>query len=113
MALPLRSSVRAGDWVAISGQLGMSGGVLAEGFAAQVEQALANFVAELDNHGLTPRDVVKTTVFITDPASYSDLNAAYSAVFTAEPPARSAIIVRALPLGGLFEIEGWAHVSGH
>jgi 2-iminobutanoate/2-iminopropanoate deaminase len=111
MALPLRSSVRAGEWLALSGQLGIIGGVLSDGFEAQATQALANFCAELQMNGLSPRDVVKTTVFITDPADYAGLNAAYSSVFTDEPPARSVIIVRALPLGALFEIEGWAHAA--
>ncbi|WP_083418598.1 RidA family protein [Pseudofrankia sp. BMG5.37] len=110
MALPFRSSVRAGDWVAISGQLGLTAGGLAEGFDAQAESALANFVGELARHGLSPRHVVKTTVFLTDGSSYGAMNATYTAVFQDEPPARSAIIVRDLPLGGLIEIEGWAYV---
>ena len=65
MSLPLRPAVAAGEWVAISGQVGVANGVLVEGgISAEIRQGLANLVAVLEANGLTPADVVKTNVFL-------------------------------------------------
>ena len=50
-------------------------------------------------------NVVKTTVFITNMADFPLVNAEYSKVFAENPPARSCVAVKELPLGGLVEIE--------
>lgn len=107
--LPLRTSVAAGDWVVISGQLGIADGALVEGVGAQARQALVNFQAVLAEHGLTPADVVKTLVFLTTMDDFAAMNEEYAKVFSVDPPARSAIAVHQLPLGGLVEIEGFAY----
>lgn len=110
MSIPLRPSVAAGEWVAISGQLGQLDGVLvAGGVIPQTEQALKNFVAVLAEHGLAPSDVVKTNVFLLDMTDFAAVNGEYAKVFTEDFPARSAVAVVGLPLGGTVEIEGWAY----
>lgn len=111
--LPLRPSVAAGDWVAISGQVGVRDGALVPGgVGAQTRQALANFVAVLTANGLTTADVVKTTVFLTTMDHFAEMNAEYARVFPTDPPARSAIAVHQLPIGALVEVEGWAYRGG-
>ncbi len=53
-------------WLHISGQLGVKpDGTLAEGAEAQMEQAWRNIFAILEAAGMTKRDLVKTTVFLT------------------------------------------------
>lgn len=53
----------------ISGQVGTApDGTIREGGEAQMEQALANLGAILAAHGMTPANLVKMTVFLTDPA---------------------------------------------
>lgn len=107
---PLRPSVAAGEWVAISGQVGIADGTLVEGgVGAQTRQALKNFVATLATQGLTPADVTKTTVFLTTMDDFAAMNAEYAQVFTVDPPARSAIAVHQLPIGSLVEVEGFAY----
>ena len=55
MSLPLRPAVAAGEWVAISGQIGVANGVLVEGgISAETRQGLANLVAVLAANDLTP-----------------------------------------------------------
>ena len=44
-------------------------------------------------------------VFITNMADFPLVNAEYSKVFAENPPARSCVAVKELPLGGLVEIE--------
>jgi 2-iminobutanoate/2-iminopropanoate deaminase len=106
---PYTPAVRAGDWVVVSGQLGLLEGSLVEGgVAAQVTQAVKNIAAHLEGEGASLTDVVKTTVFLTDMSHYAEMNEAYVAAFGGHRPARAAFAVAGLPLQALVEIEAWA-----
>lgn len=102
---------RAGDWVIVSGQLGLQDGVLADGVEAQTRQALTNLQNVLESAGATLTDVAKCTVFMTSMDDFATINGIYAEVFGEHRPSRSAVAVAALPLGGLVEIEAWAHVG--
>jgi 2-iminobutanoate/2-iminopropanoate deaminase len=107
--LPYTPAVRAGDWVVVSGQIGMvDGELVGGGFDAELVQALANLQARLDEAGASITDVVKTTVFLRHMTDYPRMNAAYAETFPEPRPARSAFAVAELPLGALVEIEAWA-----
>jgi 2-iminobutanoate/2-iminopropanoate deaminase len=107
---PYTPAVRAGDWIIVSGQLGMRDGALvAGGVAAQTEQAVANLSAQLATMGATLADVAKTLCFLTDMDTFAAFNEAYVAGFGTSRPARSTIGVAALPQGAAVEIEAWAH----
>ncbi len=109
---PYSPVVRAGEWLIVSGQLGLRDGSLVEGgVEAQLSQAIANLAALLADEGAGLASVVKTTVFLTDIADYAAMNSVYSAAFGEHRPARSAVAVAALPLGGAVEIEAWARVG--
>jgi len=90
-----------------SGQLGLDPvtGELPEGIEAQTRQALANMQAVLAAAGATPKDVVKTTIFLANMADFAIVNRIYAEIFGEEPPARSTVQVAALPKNGLVEIE--------
>ena len=105
------ASYRAGDLLFVSGQLGLADGSLVEGVEAQTAQALINATGVLKEHGLSLDDVVKCTVFMTDIENFSKINSVYAETFGDHRPSRSAIAVKALPLGGLVEIEAIAHIS--
>jgi len=108
--IPLRPAVAAGGWLAVSGQLGLKDGAIVEGGAqAQAAQALANLVAVIEQHGAHIEDVVKTNVFLVTTDDYAAMNEEYAKVFVNDPPARSAVAVHQLPLGGLVEIEAWVY----
>lgn len=110
--LPYTPAVRAGDWVIVSGQIGMADGALTGGgFDAELGQALANLEARLGEAGATMADVVKTTVFLRHLTDYSRMNEVYAAAFPEPRPARSALAVAELPFGALVEIEAWAHLA--
>ena len=55
-------------------------------------------------------DVAKTTVFVTDIASFGTVNAVYTDAFGTHRPARSTVQVGALPGGAHVEIEVWAYL---
>ena len=108
---PYTPIVRAGDWLVVSGQVGMSDDGLVEGgFIPQLTQALFNLGMVLDTQGASLYDVVKTTVFLRDIGDYAAMNETYTHVFGDHRPARSAVAVADLPLGALVEIEAWAYL---
>lgn len=104
------ASYRAGDLLFVSGQLGLADGSLVEGVEAQTAQALTNAQGVLKEHGLSLHDVVKCTVFMTDIDNFSTINGIYADAFGDHRPSRSAIAVKALPLGALVEIEAIAQI---
>lgn len=106
---PYSPVVRAGDWVIVSGQLGLHDGALVDGVAAQTAQAIANLAGHLASEGLALGDVVKTLCFLDDMGDFGVFNEAYVAGFGAHRPARSTIGVAALPMGARVEIEAWAY----
>ncbi len=111
---PYSQAVRCGNLIYTAGQLGLdpqSGRLVAGGIEAQTRQALTNLQAVLEAAGATLSDVVKTTVFLQDIRDFGAMNRVYARFFPSSPPARSAVQVAALPLGGLVEIEAVAVVE--
>lgn len=106
-------AIRAGDLVFTAGQLGSdpATGQLADGVAAQAEQALRNLSAILESAGSGLERLVKVTVFLADIDDWPALNEVYTRVVPEPFPARSAFAVKALPLGALVEIEAVAAVG--
>jgi len=107
---PYTPVVRAGDWLVVSGQIGLRDGALVSG-AAQCRQALANLATVLEGEGAGLASVVKTTVFLRDMDDYAAMNEAYTAAFGEHRPARSAVGVAGLPLDARVEVEAWAWVG--
>lgn len=96
-----------------AGQLGINPatGKIEGDVQQQARQALANLKAVLEAGGSSLAQVVKTTVFLQDMNDFAAVNAVYAEVFDAVDapyPARSAVEVAKLPLGGLVEIEAIA-----
>ncbi len=111
---PYSHAVRAGDWLVLSGQVGLlADGTLAPGGAlAEARQALANVAAILADCGAGWADVARVTIFLTDLGQFSAVNALYGEVLGDQRPARTTIGVAALPAGASVEIEVWAHRPG-
>jgi 2-iminobutanoate/2-iminopropanoate deaminase len=111
VAGPYSPAVRAGDWLVLAGQVGLDAeGRLAKGVEAQARQVLRNVEAVLTDCGAAMSDVAKTTVFVTDLADFTTVNAVYASAFGEHRPARSTVQVAGLPGGASVEIEVWAYV---
>jgi 2-iminobutanoate/2-iminopropanoate deaminase len=94
--------------VFLSGQLPIdpaTGSFPDGGVKEQTRQSLLNVRAILAAAGLTPANVVKTTVFLADMGDFAAMNEVYAQFFAEPFPARSAVAVKALPKGALVEIE--------
>jgi 2-iminobutanoate/2-iminopropanoate deaminase len=110
---PYTPIVRAGEWLVVSGQVGLADGQLVPGgVAAELRQAITNLESHLATEGATLADVVKTTVFLRHMSDYAAMNDTYVEAFGDHRPARSAIGVAELPIGALVEVEAWAWVGG-
>ena len=105
---PYSQGVRANGFCFFSGMLAIdpaTGSLTGETADAQTEHICKNIAALLDEAGLTARNIVKTTVFLTDLAAFGKVNEAYGRFFACEPPARSCVQVARLPRDALVEIE--------
>jgi 2-iminobutanoate/2-iminopropanoate deaminase len=111
-ALPYTPAVQAGEWIAVSGQIGVLDGALVPGgFEAELRQTLVNLRNRLEELGASMSQVVKTTVLMADLGDYGQMNEIYGAAFAEPRPARSAFEVARLPFDARVEIEAWAHVG--
>jgi 2-iminobutanoate/2-iminopropanoate deaminase len=108
---PYSQAIAAGSVVFCSGQIPLeatTGTLIDSDISGQTAQVLKNLAAVLRTQGLGMEHVVKTTVFMTDLASFGEMNAVYAKFFPSDPPARSTIQVAALPKGANVEIEAIA-----
>ena len=104
-------AVTTGSLVFISGTVGrnMVTGEWPDSIEAQAEEALKNLGAVLAEIGCSLDDVVKTTVFLTDPSHGARIAVAYDRAFPGPPPARSAPVVSGFPIPeALISIEAIA-----
>ena len=104
---PYSQAIEANGCVYCSGQLPINPatGEMPEGIKEQTRQSLLNAKAILNEAGLDLKDVVKTTVLLSDIQNFAPMNEVYAELFAAPFPARSAFAVRDLPKGALVEIE--------
>ena len=109
---PYSPVLRAGDWVILSGQLGLADGALVEGGVdAQTRQIFVNALALLASVGAKLTDVAKCTVFLATMDDFATMNATYSEIFAGHRPTRSTVGNVTMALGAQVEIEFWAYVG--
>ncbi|SDO22450.1 2-iminobutanoate/2-iminopropanoate deaminase [Psychrobacillus sp. OK028] len=105
---PYSHAIESGDLVFLSGQTPVDSqtGKLVEGdIVEQTNQCFKNLFNVLEAAGLTPDNVEKVNVFLTDMNNFNAMNEVYSAQFSEPYPARTTIGVSSLPLGAQVEIE--------
>ncbi|MSR15785.1 MAG: RidA family protein [Gammaproteobacteria bacterium] len=109
--LPLSKGMRAGDFVFLSGQLGLTGqGRLAgPGIEVQTRQCVKNIEALLAEAGCNLEHVVKITVWLVDRADFAHFNQVYAEYFGHQPPVRSTVVSGLVLPGALVEIEAVAY----
>jgi 2-iminobutanoate/2-iminopropanoate deaminase len=108
-------AVVAGKLVFVAGTPGVdvSTGKWPNDIEAQAENALTSLGAILAEAGCGFDDVVKLTVFITDPAHGPKVSEAQARVFSSPPPARSTPVVKGFPIPeALISIEAIAVLPG-
>lgn len=108
---PYSQAVEAGGLIFISGQLPIdpaTGAMAPAEIKAQTEAVIKNLEGILKSEGLSLDNILKTTVFMADLGQFAQMNEVYGRFFSANPPARATVEVKALPKAALVEIEAIA-----
>ena len=112
--LPFSEAVRVGNWLILSGRLGINpetGALPPGGIQAETRQTMENIKRTLEKYGSSLDQVVKCTVMLADISEWSAMNEVYVTYFPDHKPARSAFGTSGLALGARLEIECWATVK--
>jgi 2-iminobutanoate/2-iminopropanoate deaminase len=105
---PYSHAVRAAGLLYCSGQIPLdpeSGELVGDSPAEQTTRCLENLKAVCEGAGSSLDRAVRLTIYTTDLAAFPEINEAYGAFFGADPPARAAVGVVALPKGAAVEID--------
>jgi 2-iminobutanoate/2-iminopropanoate deaminase len=111
---PYSQAVSEGGFLFTSGQVPLdptTGKLVGGGLEKSAERVFDNLEAILAQAGIGLADVVKTTVFLTRAEDFAPLNAVYARRFGDHRPARSTVIVAALPAGASLEIDFIARLA--
>jgi 2-iminobutanoate/2-iminopropanoate deaminase len=105
---PYVHAIRTGNLLFCSGQIPLdprTGDLVGASAGAQAGRCLENLAAVCHAAGATLGDAVRLTVYLTDMATFAEVNEVYESFFESDPPARVAIGVAALPRGAKVEID--------
>jgi 2-iminobutanoate/2-iminopropanoate deaminase len=104
---PYSPATICGNMVFVSGQIpkDASGKIVGDTIEAATQVCLDNLHTVLVAAGCTPKNVVKTTVFMQDLGDFEGMNKTYAAFFGDHRPARATVQVAKLPAGSRVEID--------
>ena len=105
---PYSQAVKAGSMLFISGQIAIdpaTGTIRNENIKGETQQVMNNLKAILDQAGATFGHVVKTTIFLSEMALFSEVNEVYGSYFKEDFPARETVAVKGLPRNVNVEIS--------
>lgn len=97
---PYNQAVAVNGTLYISGQICLdaaTGNLKNRDIQDETHQVMQNLKAILQEAGMDFSNVVKTTIFITDMNSFSEINEVYGKYFSGNFPARETVQVSALP----------------
>lgn len=105
---PYNQAVAAGGFLFISGQICIkpdTGEMNNTDIQAETHQVMHNLKAVLQEAGMDFSNVVKTTIFLSDMALFSEVNEIYGKYFDGGFPARETVAVKGLPKNVNVEIS--------
>ena len=111
----LCQGTRVGDWVFVSGQLGLKRDGVSIGradFKTQVEHAFESVGRVLETAGSGLSDIVKLTAYLINPVHFQSYNEVLARIFTDKLPASTAVTVTSLFIPqALILIEAYAYLG--
>ncbi len=110
---PYNQAIKTGNFLFVSGQVALKPGTndLANAdIIEETHQVLQNLKAILAEAGMDFSNIVKTTIFLSDMALFSQVNEIYAKYFDGDFPARETVAVKGLPKNAHVEISAIAAV---
>ena len=97
---PYNQAIQSGNMLFISGQVcidPVTGSLKNKDIQEETHQVMHNLKAILQEAAMDFRNVVKTTIYITDMNRFTEVNEVYGKYFEGNFPARETVQVSALP----------------
>jgi 2-iminobutanoate/2-iminopropanoate deaminase len=105
---PYNQAVRTGELLFISGQIALVPGteqLINSSIADETHQVMKNLQSILHAEGISFKNVVKTTIFLSGMEHFSEVNQVYGQYFQSDFPARETVAVKGLPRNVNVEIS--------
>lgn len=105
---PYNQAVKIDKLLFVSGQIPLAADtmeIVDSGIEDETHQVLANIGAILRHAGYDFKDVVKTSIFLSDMNDFAAVNEVYAQYFTEDQPARECVEVAQLPRNVNVEIS--------
>lgn len=105
---PYSQAVKFGNTLYTSGQIAIvpsTGELLLTDIPTETKQVMENLKAVLSEAGMSFKDVVKTTIFLSSMDLFAQVNEVYGSYFDGNNPARETVAVLGLPKGVNVEIS--------
>ncbi len=105
---PYSQAVKVGGTLYVSGQIAINpatGEMNMANIPTETKQVMENLKAVLTAADASFDDIVMTTIFLSDMASFAAVNEIYGSYFTADFPARATVAVKTLPRNVNVEIS--------
>jgi 2-iminobutanoate/2-iminopropanoate deaminase len=109
---PYSQAVKAGKMLFISGQIAINpttNELANDGIQEETIRVMQNIAQILAEAGYQFSDIIKTTIFLSDMAHFSEVNAVYGSYFKENFPARETVAVLDLPKNVRVEISATAY----
>lgn len=105
---PYSQAVAINGLLYVSGQIPMdpvTGEIINTGIVDEARQVMENLKGILTEVGAGFDDIIKTTIFLTDMQTFTQVNDVYGSYFASNFPARETVQVSGLPKGVNVEIS--------
>ena len=105
---PYSQAIKAGSFLFVSGQVALKPGtneIIKNDITEETHQVMLNIKSILTSSGMEFKNVIKTTIFLSDMGFFSQVNEVYAKYFEADFPARETVAVKGLPKNANVEIS--------
>lgn len=105
---PYSQAISAGNFVFVSGQVAINPGtgeLILDDIKTETKQVMENIKSILIEAGIDFSNIVKTSIFLKDMQSFSQVNEVYGTYFKDHFPARETVQVAGLPKNVNVEIS--------
>lgn len=105
---PYSQAIQIGNLLFVSGQVAINpatGKIDAKDVIGETHQVMHNLKSIINEAGMDFRNVVKTTIFLSDMSFFATVNEIYGKYFNGDFPARETVAVKGLPRNASVEIS--------